>query len=377
MAEDLQLVKDLFTGEITGERIGRVPTHAELCLSAEVDPDMYETTRINSWTTSFKDRESGEIRQVANWQRRAAPKKGVAELAMLEQVKAELLSAAPKYSAPVIRDPRRSVSGNLLMGEVALFDIHMAMLAWEPETGDNYDLGIARQRADQAYERHYRALEHHARDLDHILLPIGQDLFHTDGIIPQTTAGTPQDVDTRWAKSFLVARQMITDAVGMFLDLAPVKIVVVPGNHAEQKAWYLGEVLRAYYEGAKDVKVDNRPRPRKYHGFGKNLIGFTHGDKEKHKQLAGIMAAEAPKHMLYDSHDGWREWHVGHLHRNRMYLDEETGVRVRWLPSLAGTDAWHNSKGYINNQIGSRSLLWDREHGLVETHNFNVRREIV
>ena len=182
--------------------------------------------------------------------------------------------------------------------------------------------------------------------IDEFWMPLGNDFFNVDNAQNTTFGGTPQDCDTRWQKSFLAMKRAVVSVIDTLRELAPVKVIVVPGNHDRQKMFYFGDTLESWYGRCDNVAVENTPRTRKYLAYGVNLVGFTHGDEEKHPDLPIIMAQEMP--------DAWavtrqREWHVGHFHKRKLarYVAGDThgGVAIRCLPSLSGTDAWHFSKG--------------------------------
>ncbi len=237
---------------------------------------------------------------------------------------------------------------------LALFsfpDAHVGMLAWGPEAGANYDTKIALQRIKDAFVN--LVVGQAAKfPVSKIVIPIGNDILHADTHDNTTTAGTRVDVDSRWQKAFMeLAEVLIVEIIGGAAKIAPVHVVVVPGNHDYQRAFYLGEVIRWHFrdrESLFPVSVDNAPRTRKYIRWGSVLLGFTHGAWEKINDLPLIMAQEGPE--LWGT-STWREWLIGHYHRKKeiawVPTFEKSGVRIRVLPSMAPADAWHYKQGYI------------------------------
>ena len=65
------------------------------------------------------------------------------------------------------------------------------------------------------------------------------------------------------------------------------------GNHDEERIWYLGEYLEAWYHKNPNVTVNNRPK-EKILFFGSVLLGLTHGYSEKIQELGSLMAYEVP-----------------------------------------------------------------------------------
>jgi hypothetical protein len=174
---------------------------------------------------------------------------------------------------------------------------------------------------------------------------------------------------------FRYARLIHSEAIKNLLDIGPVKVITIPGNHDRVFSFHLGEVLAAEFKGNKHVKFDNGNAPRKYHQHGINLLGFTHGCDEKHDALPLIMAGEAPVQWSKTKH---REWHLGHFHRMKEthYTagDSFASVRVRILPSLAAIDAWHLNKGYIERRA-SEAYLWHSETGYIGHLSSNITKD--
>lgn len=282
---------------------------------------------------------------------------------VLESFKEEAKKHAPKYE-PISYKEHMLYSGERLL-EISIFDPHLGKLAWAPESGENYDIKIAKSRFQEA-TAYYLDLAK-ALQVTKILFVLGNDLFHTDGITNATTAGTPQDWDVRWQKAFTEVRKLMIQCIDNLRTVAPVDVLIVPGNHDRAQCYYLGEALECWYHNCKEVVVDNSPKLRKYYKFGTNLLGFTHGSEEKQDDLPMIMATEEPMMFAQTTH---REWHTGHLHK---YLAEEKfGVTRRILPSIAGTDAWHKSKGYVGNIKSAQAYLYSSEEGFLAYFQYNV-----
>jgi hypothetical protein len=186
-----------------------------------------------------------------------------------------------------------------------------------------------------------------------------------------TTAGTPQDVDSRWKKMFRLGRELMVNVIDELSESAPVDVIIVPGNHDTEAAWHMGEALSCWYHNSTRVDISNTPKQRKYYPWGKCLIGFTHGDKEPLKNLPLIMATEEP---LLWAQSTFREFHLGHFHSKRDMMSqpvgEFNGAKVCMLPSLSASDAWHNSKGY-NSQRAAESFVWHKENGRVANFSYS------
>jgi hypothetical protein len=236
--------------------------------------------------------------------------------------------------------------------ELSLFDAHFGKLAWAPETKQNYDLSICRER----YMTAGRSLLGRGSVFtpERILYVVGNDFFHTDqGRQGLTTNGTPQDCDGRWQKAFRIGKDCTITLAEEAAQLAPVDIMVVPGNHDAEKVFCLGEVLAARFQNHPTINVFNSADVYSYYRWGKVLLGFVHGDQhgsdKKREQLPTTMATDCP---LDWAETVWREWHLGHFHSEQetvwkyRTVNHVRDVAVRVLPSLSSTDAWHRRSGY-------------------------------
>ena len=255
--------------------------------------------------------------------------------------------------------------------EVCIFDPHLGKYAWAPETGTDYDSTIAEQCVRAAVGD---LLEQSAPwRCEETILPVGNDLLHTDNYEGTTTAGTQQDRDTRFQLMFRRARGLVSWMISVCAERSNVRVVIIPGNHDSLSAWTLGEVLAAEYAHDPRVTFDGSPRKRKYVLYGKNLIGYAHGHNEPHKRLPEIMAAEVPDLWAASTS---REWHVGHFHRSKVtqpiYVDDHAGCTVRVLRSLSGTDSWHASMGYVGGVRGAEAFVWRKSGGLRANLHYSV-----
>jgi hypothetical protein len=50
-------------------------------------------------------------------------------------------------------------------------------------------------------------------------------------------------------------------------------------------------------------------------------------------------------------------------------------VRVRVLPSLSGTDAWHYRKGYVGSMRAAEAYLWSYDDGYAGHFSASARRD--
>lgn len=291
------------------------------------------------------------------------------ELERTKKGKLEKLIAEAKTPLEYIKSKQESAHRTQLV-EISFPDLHIGKLAWDKETGEDYDITIAVSRAKDAVSELISRLDF--TKVDRILLPLGNDLISVDNKMGTTTMGTPQSADGRFGKMFRATKDLVIDTVTMLNKIAPVDILIVPGNHDESTMFTLGEVLEAWYKDDKGVTVNNSPKLRKYYQYGANMIMLTHGDKEKHSEL-GLIAAHEEAKMWGDTK--YREVHLGHFHKSKSTSyttgDEFPGFKIRILPSLSGADAWHYAQGYLSAK-GAKAFVWDKNKGLVTEHTYNL-----
>ena len=263
-------------------------------------------------------------------------------------------SCAPYISTPL----RYSVAeGNKLL-EVSIPDLHLGKLCWGKETGhDDYDTNEAISRFKNAVDDLLSRVD--PDDVSEILFPIGNDMMNSDGKEMETSNGTIQSEDSRWQKSFQKACELSTWAINRCMEIAPVRVPIVLGNHDTERSFYLGCFLQAMFNGKDNIEIENNPTERKYCRFGNTLLCFTHGDRIKLKDL--IVVAQNEQRKAWGE-TTFCELHLGHLHRESVM--EEGGVIARVIPSLCPPDAWHSKHGFVFAVPAAQAFVYDEKKGL-------------
>jgi hypothetical protein len=354
----------------TVSKVTNVEIKNELDLAEDCDIDLniwnivsWECKRYNAWIKN-KD---GEIESEPKYSIHAKMKRRNLDTDLILQ-KQVILEEIKNYS-PIseFEYSDNSINGLLL---ISIFDQHFGKLGWAEETGEDYDIKIAETRFKNALDSLLSRVN--LNNVSRIVFPIGNDLIHVDNLQRTTTAGTPQDTDVRFHKIIKTVRRVLVETIDKLAIIAPVDIIVVPGNHDQATTFLIGEILDAFYSNNQNVTVDNSPKLRKYYKFGKVGILWTHGDKEKHNDLGLIFATEQPQ-LWADTK--YRFCQIGHFHKNKklnfVSVDEHQGFQVQTLPSLSGTDSWHYGKGY-NSQKQAKAFLYDKEEGLIAEYTYTL-----
>lgn len=382
------LVDRDYSDEITlsAKSFRNVRTLDDLITFFDIDTDVWEIQSFNvggsEWDQSVKD---GTIAQSIKIKATFVRKKSVEDdqaREALQQALVDLQTHDCLNYEPLERLHSLG-SGEGYLFELALHDPHFGMLAWGREVGGaSQDL----KTITAEYGEAIRHLLQYATlyNTERILYILGQDLQHVNmaGVQKkggQTAAGTAQDVDGRLAKIFTAIRKAAVEGIDQARLIAPVDVMVVPGNHDPDESYRLGEVISAWYRNDTEVNVIYSPNKRAYYGYGRNVFMMTHGEdyKRKRDSLPLVFATECPGN-LWIAGDVCREIHTGHNHINMeggyyptAEVNETRAIRTRSLPGFTATDAWHHEQGYRHRRAAT-ALIYRKSGGIAGLHEFNL-----
>jgi len=215
-----------------------------------------------------------------------------------------------------------------------------------------------------------------------IIFPVGNDLFHTNGFNKgKTKKGTQIEYYGSEADAYYAISNLIIETIKLLATVAEVEVIMIKGNHDEDKIITLGFLLNKFFDVFKypdyhKVKVDFLRTQRKYIKFGENLIGFAHGDKEKSKiaQLPLLMATEAKELWGQTTH---RKMYLGDLHHGFQYnflkAKDMPGVEIEYLRSVGTTDTWHEDWGWIGVPKTAYLFIINESEGEIVRRKFNIK----
>jgi len=368
------LTSDAF--KVDGDRAELVTTTAEpiktladLIRVCQIDTNEWEiiSWKANKWDSSAKDETTQKLVTRPLFQVTAHMRRKVAVIAARREIDA-MIAEAKKSIGPRPAPKRIAPAGDHLL-EISIPDLHIGKLAWHQETmGSDYDHKIAISLYRDALETLIARTA--AFRFARIVLPVGNDFFHSDTKAGTTTGGTPLDTDSRFQKTYVAGRKLMVDAIERLRQIAPVTVVMVPGNHDALTTFTLGDSLECWYHATSDVEILNQPTPRKYLQHGKVMILWTHGDKGKKDNYPLLMATERPEMFGATK---YRETHTGHMHQ--LQVKEMMGVRVRISPALCSSDAWHSENHFVGNQRAAEAFVWCPVEGLVSIATYTVQDE--
>lgn len=380
------------TGKIVGAEVNDLGEILRMC---QVDLDKWEVKRhtIKTWPTTLKRRFTIDAVTGKRWQDGVPVQKPIYEHEVVQKMNTgftidlvlrgdyrdRLVEAVTAHIEPVILPwpERTSAFKRTKVVELAIFDHHLGKHGFDIETlRMNWSI-------DEAMAQYHKVVMHvlsqvNPDEVAMFVLPTGNDLIHVDSGYGTTTSGTRVGDDQLWLQLFRYAKEAVVQAVHTLSRYAPVRVECIPGNHDQTGILALSEVVRAVFDAEPAVMVNCDPRGRSWLNFGRNLLGWHHGDRCDPRKAHTMMISDVPDRIEKNQ---YRAMHVGHTHRSvrteTVTLDtqvEEFGLDFEICPSLTPTDAWHDKNLYIGNLRRSKSFVYDYDKGLVATHFYNLGR---
>lgn len=268
-----------------------------------------------------------------------------------------------KGAGGVIKAPK--VEAKNMMHLIPIGDPHIGLYSWHKETGEDFDTTIACRDLMRGIQM---VLDGVPSCSECLVVNLG-DYFHADNSENRTTrSGHALDVDSRYSRVVDLGNRLMLSVV----DAArrkhkKVRVISLPGNHDDHSGIMLSSLLDIYYEKDKRVEVCKSANIVRYHQFGKNLLGFTHGHSIKPSALGEIMAHDCPEQW---GNTNYRYWHTGHIHSN----NSSDGRGWRWEShrTLAAQDAWSSGAGYRSGR-DIKGILYHNEFGEVNRSTVDIR----
>lgn len=245
-------------------------------------------------------------------------------------------------------------------------DWHVGLLSWAKETKHNWDLKIGRSTIQTAMSRLINTTPSSSQA---VVLGLG-DLLHSDNYDNQTARSkNVLDVDGRYPRVLQAATELLMFTVDLALAKHErVLVRILPGNHDDQSALAVTLALSLYYKNNDRVTVDDDAGRFWWWSWGKVLLGATHGDKAKMRDLPLIMAARNAEAW---GKSKFRHVYTGHIHREAGKKDEMSGVTVESFQTPVAPDAWHVAMGYGAGRSVS-AITHHRDQGEVIRNKVNI-----
>ena len=260
------------------------------------------------------------------------------------------LDAAPPVSAP------RHADADLLT-LYPLADVHIGMMAWGRETGEDYSTALACARV-RDWVGQCVASAPPAETA--VILGVG-DLLHADdqrNVTPQSKHQL--DVDTRYFKTVDVTISALAACVDLALQKHKRVILrILPGNHDTHSHLAVLFALAERYRENKRVEVQKLPGEFWAYEWGKVMLAAHHGDKAKAQQMVLFLADEYPELWGRTRH---RFLFTGHLHHHK--AQDIGGVQWEQLRAVTARDAYAASHAY-SARAQMQAITYHKDRGEV------------
>ena len=262
------------------------------------------------------------------------------------------------YKPNYIPQPQpKQEHSKLIDVEISLSDFHLAKRHID---GDNSPAVRCKRYFDTAIQlaNNVKALY----DIDRIVFPISNDFFHTDNYQHQTTNGTPQETIVDYAHEYELGFALLVDTITALKNVCKeLHVILVQGNHDRTKSYYLAHALDVYFSADNNVYFDREHSTVKATLLGETFVGYHHGNC-KIEDLP-LLFATHPDYSVMFGYAKYREVHTGDKHH---YMAKEVkGVRIQQMPSLSGTDRWHQDNNYVHSVRAALALVYDKQLGKI------------
>lgn len=236
-------------------------------------------------------------------------------------------------------------------------DFHLGMMAWQGETGANWDTRIA----EDLLVSWFAAAIKCAPDAHTGIFAQLGDFMHWDGMDAVTPASKHLlDADTRFQKLVRVAIRAMRRIIGMLLEKHQhVHILMAEGNHDPASSIWLREWFAALYEDEPRISVDRSADPYYCFEWGKTSVFFHHGHKRKPEAVDDVFVSKFREVFGRTKHS---YAHMGHMHHR--FVKETSLMEVEQHRTLAAPDAYASRGGWMSGR-DAKVITYSREFGRV------------
>jgi len=270
--------------------------------------------------------------------------------------------------APVEPPPVHSSESRLTFYPVT--DLHLGMLAWGEETGEDWDLKIASKTLKRQFDE--LILGGPAVAGDCVIAFMGDFLHQNDQSNATPKSRHQLDVDGRYQKVLRAGADLALHIIGRAAQRhVGIRVLAVPGNHDPEASVAVHLALSLFYSSHPRVTVDRECVGIAYHRHGVNLIGVTHGDKLPQERMLQAMSHDRRE----DWSETWcRRFYSGHLHHAKV---KSVGpLKCEAFTTPIARDAYAHNAGY-RSERELTAIHFDASLGEVGRHNIVIQPEAV
>ena len=249
------------------------------------------------------------------------------------------------------------------MLEWTIADLHYGMYSWGQESGEDYDIKIARELLlDSGSDVFSRAGK-----VKKAVLVFAGDNIHCDNKNNQTEKNkNPLDVDGRYAKVIETGIDTFATAIEMsLLNAETVEVIVLFGNHDNHSSVWLQHTLKFYFKNEPRVTINLSPAKERYNFWGCTGIVYHHGDMTKPERIA----AELLLYIARNDIKGIRFFYAKQAHLHREEIKDINGVTFEYIPSPVVRDSFA-STALFNSKRATVATIYHEDYG--ECDRFTV-----
>lgn len=281
-----------------------------------------------------------------------------------EELLAEFRYVLEQYEMPIHTPIIKRNHGDSV-AVINLYDAHIDKLVLIDETNPSGSVETNCDIFEDAFDK--LLSQSLVYNPEMIIFPVGNDFFNANDGRNTTLKGTPQESNPFWKKSFMEGYKTIRRCIDKAANYCNVYVVMVMSNHDADKLFYLGQMLKATYEKDGAVCIDDTTTSRKYITYGSNLLGFSHGDKEKNyiKDLPATIMIENKNIMPeidYIHH------FCGDVHHKETFQSRTShdlrGCTISFLRCLSDLGRWEYEQGYVGVPKTAESYIFTKNKGL-------------
>lgn len=242
-------------------------------------------------------------------------------------------------------------------------DYHMGMLAWDEESGENWDIKIA----EDLLVKWFKQAIAQSPDSNQAVFAQLSDFLHFDGMDAVTPASKHLlDVDSRFSKLVRSAIRVLRIVIDLLLSKHQnVHIIMADANHDPVSQIWLREWFSVLYENEPRITVDKSPNPYNAYEFGNTALFFHHGHKRNVANVSNVFASQFRE--MY-GRTKYAYAHLGHLHH--IDVKENNLMIVEQHRTLAANDAYGARGGYLSGR-DAKVITYDRRFGEVSRLTIN------
>lgn len=261
--------------------------------------------------------------------------------------------------------PAPSGTGQSLKTYYNIADLHLGLLCWAEEVGENWNSSLASSRL---YTAMSELVSHTPPSEEAVILNLG-DLSHANDNNAQTPASKHNlDVDSRFFKVMRLATALMKEVIKLALQKhKKVTYRGLRGNHDETAHVCVTLALYEHFENEPRVEIDASPSDYFIDQWGLNMIVAHHGDKMPPNRLV-MFASDQWAQIWGETYYrfGW----TGHVHHDS--AKDIGGMRVESFRTIIPRDAYAFSHAYTSRQT-MQAITLHKEEGEIMRNKVNFR----